>query len=109
MNSDQFDDFCDDVEGILARNRHKSEATQIVNVTALVAKYILHMERRIMADLTALKQAVADNAAATDAVVIKIDELKAAIANIPADNQPEVDAVVADLTATIERLKAAVA
>ena len=59
---------------------------RVVHVLDLMSKFMCKLEAS-MADLSALKQAVADNAAATDAVVIKIDELKAAIANIPADKR----------------------
>lgn len=89
-------------------NHCHCEIHKVVHVLDLLAKFVCKLEEH-MADFTALKQAVADNAAATDAVVIKIDELNAAVAAGQVDQQPEVDAIVADLTATVERLKAAVA
>lgn len=78
---------------------------RVVHVLDLMAKFMCKLEAH-MADFTVLKNTVADMAAAVDAAVIKIDELKAAVGP---DQQPEVDAIVADIAAKVDALKAAVA
>lgn len=48
---------------------------------------IIHMQREIMADLTALNQAVVDNTNAVDAVKALVDQLKSA------NDQAAIDAI----------------
>lgn len=81
------------------------EIKQVVHVLDLMAKFMCKMEAH-MADFSALKAVVEDVKVTVDATVVKIDELKAAI---PADQQPEVDAIVADVQAKLDQLKAAIA
>ena len=89
-------------------NHCHCEIHKVVHVLDLIAKFVCKLEAH-MADFTALKNTVADLAATVDTTVVKIDELKAAVAAIPADQQPEVDAIVADINAKLDQLKAAVA
>jgi len=79
----------------------RCEIHKVVHVLDLMAKFMCKLEAQ-MADFAALKTTVADIKGQVDIAVAYIAELK----NVP-DQQPEVDAIVADLAAAVDQLKAA--